>query len=445
MKKKIINNIYYSVIEKFFLIGIQFISTVLLVRLLARELYGVLGVVVGYYAFVQIVNVSLEAIIFKDHKNYDADLRKYFYNFWAFNVFKLGIFLIVGCLLSFYFLTRYDNIAFVYAIISITVTLNTESLIAPYIIYASSKFEQKFVTKMNISRGVINLILLLGLFYFPSLKYVALKDCLLGVFSVFLWKSLVYKKFNLTDTKVHFIRDLDLGFIKRSFISFSVWTHLIGVITNFVYKSDTFFLSFFVGLSTVGNYNIALNSANVANILPSILGYQNNVALSNTYGENDAMKISNNFLKLSFLLGVSTILIFFIFGKIYLRLVMGPDPMGQLGEINLYMMCIAIGLVTIKTIASPLTAYICIYGSVQKMLFRVLLPTLIVTISSYLSFSYFWGARGAAMANILIAFSWLIFLIKEIKNYNYVFPKVADLREDWQRISNLISARIYAK
>ena len=54
MKEKIISNIIFSMIEKFFLVGSQFVVSLLLIRLLPREEYGIIGIVVGYFTFIHI-------------------------------------------------------------------------------------------------------------------------------------------------------------------------------------------------------------------------------------------------------------------------------------------------------------------------------------------------------------------------------------------------------
>ena len=67
----------FSVIEKFFVVGSQFIMLVLLVRLLPHDDYGIIGIVAGYFAFIHILNFSMESIILRDHKKYDHHIEKY--------------------------------------------------------------------------------------------------------------------------------------------------------------------------------------------------------------------------------------------------------------------------------------------------------------------------------------------------------------------------------
>ncbi|MBT5491366.1 hypothetical protein HOK00_03485, partial [bacterium] len=212
--------------------------------------------------------------------------------------------------------------------------------------------------------------------------------------------------------------NINLKFVKETLFSYSLWTHLNGVVTNFIYRSDTFFLSFFVSLTIVGNYNIALNSANIANILPMIIGYQNSVAISNAKDKNQVFKISNHFILLSLLIGLVTIIGFYVLGNFYLYIITGQE---NNSEIFFYMMCIVTGLVIVKSFASPLNAYINIYGKVKNLFLQGMIPILIFTSGIYFFSSYMYGASGIAVANILVSFFWLLIIVYQASKNNYIF------------------------
>ncbi len=434
VKEKIIKNVLYSLLEKAGLIGGQFISSILLIRFLERSDYGIIGIVAGTYTFVNIFNLSLEAIIFRDHKLYKKDLNKIFYNFFLFAMAKSFVFISIGLFLSALLSKSYQNHNFIFGIISITSVFIAESFVSPCVIYASSQFEQKIVTQINLCRSLINMFLLLGLIYMPSIKYIAIKDSVIGLFSVMTWYVVFIKKFNIGIFKIDLIRDFDLNFIFRTLFSFSLWSHFAGLITNFIYRSDTFFLSFFTSLSVVGDYNIALNSANIANILPMILGYQNNVALSNAENKESAVELSNAFIRISFYLGIITVLFFIILGKPYLYLVTGQK---NITDIYAYMLCIMTSLVIVKTITSPLTSYINIRGNIKLFFFNVLLPVGIFTAIIYYFSAKLFGPLGIAASNIIVAAIWIILILREIKKYGYKFD-MFKLKSDYIFIKALI-------
>ena len=414
MRQKIISNIFSSGIEKIYIIVIQFITSIILIRLLPREDYGIIGIVVGYFAFVNLINISLESIILRDHKKLDENITDVMQNFFMFNFFKSILFIIVASVLSLVLSNIYENNGFLYAIWSITFITIADALTTPLIIYFSSKFNQKLVTKISILRYTLSLILLSGLFIYPELWYIALKDFFVSFVFVLGWFFISKNQLLFTPK----FTNINLKFVKETLFSYSLWTHLNGVVTNFIYRSDTFFLSFFVSLTIVGNYNIALNSANIANILPMIIGYQNSVAISNAKDKNQVFKISNHFILLSLLIGLVTIIGFYVLGNFYLYIITGQE---NNSEIFFYMMCIVTGLVIVKSFASPLNAYINIYGKVKNLFLQGMIPILIFTSGIYFFSSYMYGASGIAVANILVSFFWLLIIVYQASKNNYIF------------------------
>jgi len=390
-------------------------------------------VVAGYFVFIHILNISLESIILRDHKKYDDELERYIYNFFVFNILKSLLFIFLASLLSFYLVEKFLNHDFIYSIFSITAIYIADALVAPLIIYNSAKFNQKLVTKISFIRSILNVFILLGLFYTPTLQFVFFKDLVVSVIYIFLWLLATIKILDIK--KIDFKNDIDIAFIKKSLFGYSLWTHLNGVVTNFIYKSDTFFLSMFVGLVTVGNYNIALNSANVANILPMILGYQNSVAISHAKDKEQEFLISNTFIRLSVYIGIFTFIMFFFFGEFYLYLMTG-EHVNE--EIYFYMMMIVAGLVIVKSFASPLNAYINIKGSVYSLFKNVLIITLIFTSIIYFFSAKYFGTDGIAISNILVSLFWLSLIIKEVKKYNYRFDTLFQIQNDYRLINGFI-------
>ncbi|HIP34315.1 MAG TPA: hypothetical protein EYG89_06350 [Bacteroidia bacterium] len=409
VRKKIISNLLSSGIEKFFIIGVQFISSIILIRLLPREDYGIIGIVMGYFAFINIVNISLESIILRDHKKFDDNLHEVMQSFFMFNLLKSILFILIAFALSILLSNICENSGFIYAIWSITFITISDAITAPFVIYFSSKFNQKLVTKISILRYTLGLIILLGLYYYPELWFVAVKDFIISILFIGFWILTSFKHFNFIPK----VKSQDIVFIKEAFFSYSLWTHLNGVVTNFIYRSDTFFLSFFVSLILVGNYTVALNSANIANVLPMIVGYQNSIALSNAKDENQIYTISNHFILLSLVIGVATIIGFYLVGDFYLYLVTGKE---ENDEIFFYMMCIVTGLVIVKSFASPLVSYITIFQSVKKMVIFISLPIFITTVIMYYLGAKLYGVEGIALSNIFVSIVWLSVIILFLEN-----------------------------
>lgn len=425
MNHKLINNIFNSGIEKIILLSSQFVITMILIRTLGRESYGIIGIVTGYYAILSILNLSIEPIILRDHKKY-TDINKVIFNFEVFNIFKIVILLIFSLILSYFLSKNFTNINFLYSMGSIFIITSLEILISPFVFYASSQYRQQLVTKITFIRVVLNLILAMGLFYIPTLEYIFYKDIVIFIIILYLWINIAYKELNIKFTTKLFSQ-IDINFIWKTIVNYSLWSHLTSISTNIIYKIDTVFLSFFVGLNEIGDYNIALNSANVANILPGILGYQNKVALSHTKTEEEAYKISNMFIRLSIYIGLFTFIIFYFFGDFYLYLITGND---NNENIYIYMMFIVTGLIILKSFASGFTSFIAIKNNIKSLFIYITLPSLIsALILYYISASQF-GVYGIAFSNLLISLIWLVLFIVYLKKINYVFKEILSFKKD---------------
>jgi|GEM_PF-4496801 len=433
MSNKIIINVIQSIIEKIILIGTQFVLSFFLIRMLDRNDYGIIGVVTGYFVFVNFVNIGLESIMLRDHKKYEKDTSKYFLNFLIFNFIKILIFLVVAASLSLWLVFYYDDIGFLYAISSITIILIADTFVSPFLIYTTTKLKQNVVTKIATFRSILNIVLILGLILSPSLEYNALKDLIVSLLYMSIW--VIYSKKFIDYKEVFSKVNFDLKFIKTSLFQYSIWTHFNGAVTNFIYKSDTFFLSFFVSLNVVGNYNVALTSANVANLISMVFGYQNSVALTHAKSEKDSFEISNSFIRASVYLGLITLFIYIAFGKWYLRLITGQRDVDDMFS---YMILIVVGIIIVKTFASPLTAYINIKGSVKQLFRTVLVPTFVLSLIIYFVSSKFFGPLGVAVSNVIIASFWIIALSKEVKKYEYDFTSIFNFKGDYLFIKQFL-------
>ena len=208
-----------------------------------------------------------------------------------------------------------------------------------------------------------------------------------------------------------------------------MWVHLIGVISNIIYKADAFILYYFVSLQIIGNYNIALSVANIASIIPSVLINQNNVALSHCKTVEDSKLTTGKFLRLSLYVGIVSLIGFVILGKFYLRLITKND----VDIIYEYMLYIVGGLLVVKMIVSPLVSYINLKGDVKGLLLRVQLPLLLTVLLNYALMSYLYGPKGAAISNLINSVLWLIFLAIEVRRYRFKISDIGSFKADYNQ------------
>jgi O-antigen/teichoic acid export membrane protein len=421
---KIGSNIMYAVLDRIFWIVAQFISSILIIRLLARESFGIIGVVAGLYAILNLLNISLEAVIVRDHKKFQDNLSEYLSDFMMFNVGKSLVILFLGAVVGLVLTSVYHETGFWFSVASITMLLVTESLIAPLVVYANVSYRQKFIMKVNIARSAASTVLLVGLIVYPSLLYIACKDVVVSVLTLVLWFGWSKSRLALSLSNMLKFKKVHLTTLKEYFLSFSLWSHLVGVASNFTYRADAFFLSLFSGLGEVGNYNIALSAGNSANILPSVLSYQNSIALSNAENSKTSQTISQDFLRWSVYLNLVTFVGFAVLGSWYLYLLTGvrSNP-----RIYFNFLCIVLGLTLAKSITGPIMSHAAVNGSLKRMFWRVSFPAFLVAFATYPLAAWRWQAVGVAVANIIIAAAFLLFAMKEGGEQGFEFPRLSEL------------------
>jgi len=436
MNRPLLTNILSSFTDKAFAAATLFAATVLVVRLLPREDYGVMGVAAGCGALIQILNLSLESIILRDHRTHTAHPERFLLSFIAFNLAKAVPICLLVLGLGAALASMHSQPDFLWAMGSVGALVIAESIVAPFVVYASAQYQQRLVTALNIGRFSLNLVLLAGLLKWPTLTYLFVKDIAVMIALLLAWWIASRRVLALDFSRVSFRRDVSIPFIRDTLMSYSLWVHLTSVCTTFVYRADTIFLSCFAPLATVGNYNVALSGANVANIAPSILGYQNSVALSYARDRQEAFRLTDLFLRMSVYIGGITLVAFCVLGIPYLQLVTGQD---HVSEMYVYLVCIVGGLVVAKTAASPLAAYVNVKGDVKSMFLRVTLPVALLTAVSYYCAARWFGAFGVAASNLLNGAIWLALLWKETRRYGYRLPAWSGYVGDLQRVQGWLA------
>ena len=109
-------------------------------------------------------------------------------------------------------------------------------------------FKQKKITYINLICNLINIILVSGIIFFPSVKYIFFKESIFTIFYLLIWYIILRREKLLEELNLN----INIQYVINSIKSYSLWTHLNGAITNFIYRSDIFFLSLFFDLETIG-------------------------------------------------------------------------------------------------------------------------------------------------------------------------------------------------
>lgn len=439
MKDSLVLNIAYSFLEKTFQIISGFFSSFIIIRLLDREDYGIIGIVAGFYALINIFNFSYESIIIKDHNKFEQKESSELGHFLAFSIIKFMVLFIVSFALSIFLYEKYQRLDFIYAVGSIFLNFSIDFLPASLILFVTSKFKQDLVSKVAFVRYFLNVAFLVGLYFFPTLKFILIKDIFIFVIVLLAWIYISKFKLNLDIPLARSLFNFDINKFKRNVSEFSLWSHLVSCVTFFIYRADTIFLSLFSPLKIIGNYNVALSCGNFANIAPSILGFQNSVAISNVTSKHDIERVSSSFTRVSVISSILMTFGLFIFGEILLKIITGNE---DVNEIFFYTKCIVIGLLIVKSLASPMVSVINMKGDIKSLFFKVNIPVFFVTAVSYFLSAKYYGARGIALANIGNSLFWLILVYLEFKKMNVKLNLTSGYKEDFIKLFTVIRSKI---
>lgn len=425
--RALLRNLISSFIDKIIIILNQFFTILLMGRFLPREVYGEWGIALSLFVFIHFFNMSGEAILYREHKNIEKDESSIMAGMISFSAIKTVVFLLIAAGLSFF----YSSTELRWALMAMGCLMGGEAMIASLQTFLIIKMRQDIVAKINGFKGIISLIFLFGLLLFPSLQYIFYKELFTAIiiFAVYLFSVSKLFHFRVKDL---LIRLGNWNYVWRGLWNYSFWVHLIGVTTNFIYKADIFFLSLFCPLAIVGNYTLALNSANFANILPALLGQQASVALGHLQDKEKSLRLTHLFIRWSIILSVLTMLGFWILGKWYLRMVSGGENISQM---FFYLLCIVGGLVLVKSVASPLVAYLNILGDVKKLFWRVNLPLLLIASASYYFSAKIWGDIGVAYANIFNSLIWVLLVLVQAHREGFCWKGFCTFNSEYQIIS----------
>jgi O-antigen/teichoic acid export membrane protein len=429
VKDLLVKNIFQSFIEKAGIMIIQFLISLIMIRNLEREMFGVIAIVGGSFALTNFINFPLENFLLKEEKNKKENLNRSLNQYLTFSFGKVLLFVAIALISTCFIVYKNYSMNYLCAIWSCCFVLILDTMASPFIFLSSVLLQQKLITRISFIRWTLSILLLLPLFYSQSLVWVLIKDIIVCIVTLSCWIFQTRKHFGI-DTK---IEKLDINEAWEKFKAFTLWTHLIGAITNIIYKADAVVLSWFASLSTVGNYNIALNAGNMANVIPSLLAYQNSVALSYADTPEKSHRLTIRFFRLTLYISAFTLLGYLLLGSFYLKLLTGQS---ENPEINLYMINIVIGILIVKTLISPMVSFINIKGNVKSLFMKVKLPLLFISFINYVLFAKFAGALGLSLANVINAFLWVFLIMLEIRQYQFKIKDVFNIKEDLRDIKH---------
>jgi len=392
LKRKLFELTLYSFLDRVFFRLYGIISFILIVRLLSRTDIGIIGIAGGYLALFNFLNLAPETILLRDFPKIKNNINQFLSSFIVFWFVRSAIIIILSAIVGFFLYQQFGEIIVLIYFLGTTLIFNMgmfQSLIQE-LFYVS--FKQKIAMIVNIILMAISIFLILILFFRPTLIFYLFLSFLASFIGMLSWLFLLKRYFSF---KFIYTKN-NLKIIKESIRDFALWQHLNGVITYVIYRIDTVILSFFVALTIVGDYTIALGIANFFFFVPQIVQKSAMVGLSNIKNKSEESLFMSIALKYSFILGIMQLLLFIVFGKWVIQTLFTRMYVEQ---IYLYTVLITCG-VTILNFMRPIMSLIASKCNLREGFLKVYLPALIMSLIGYIVLTYLYGPIGTAIGNI---------------------------------------------
>lgn len=411
LKNKLFGLTAYSFIDTVLLRFFGVISFIIIVRLLDRSDIGIIGVATGYLVFFNFLALAPETILLRDYPKVKDRINQYISSFMIFWFIRSFIMIVLAGIIAFFLYHQFENRIVPIYFIGATVLFNMgmfQSLITE-LFYVS--FRQKIVMTMHIVLSLFATGLVFLLFFKPTLMFYLFLSFISTFVGLVTWYYLLKRYFAF---KFIYAKD-SLKIVKNSIKDFALWQHFNGTITYLIYRIDTVILSFFVTLTIIGDYTIALGIANFFFLVPQIVQKTAMVGLSNINTKTEEGLFMSIVLKYSFILGIAQLLLFILFGKWIIQTLFTSEHVEQ---IFLYTVLITCG-VTILNFMRPVMSLIASKCSLKEGFFQVYLPAGIMALVGYIILTYFYGPVGTAIGNIV---GYSVFALLQYSFINKKYP-----------------------
>lgn len=396
LREKVANLTFFSLLDTILGKAIHLISLIVLVKLLSRGDFGVIGISFGYLAILSFLSLAPETVLYRDFPNIKSDkkINLCISSFILFGLFRTLIILVISCAVGGCLYWYYKDYIIPLSFIIITLGSNIILLQGPIKELLRVDFRQKLATITGFFIEVaILFIIISALFLSPSLVVYLSVFLATSICALMVWLTILKRIYNFSWV---FSRDT-MKVLKHSIWDFSFWNHLNGSMTNLIYNVDTAILSLCgMSLIVIGNYTVALKLSNFFFVVPMILQGTNTIALSNVKKEKSSFTVSL-FLKYILIISLIQLIIFILFGRWAIETFITPKDSELIFQ---HALLIIIG-VSILNIVRPLISWVAIKGSLKQVFFKVYLPSGIISFFIYLILTKYFGSIGTAFGNIV--------------------------------------------
>jgi len=414
------------------------LSFILLVRLLAKEEIGAIGVANAYLVLLQFLDVKPIMVLLRDYPKISGDRAERdlrltaFLVFW---VFQALVMLALGLVLRVFALGGYGvaGLPFLFFGLMIDLIALTLQELVKTVLYAD--FQQGVATAVGVCLGLLRLGCLLVLFQRPELSTYTWVLIGTSLWNGAVWLWLLRRRLSFRPVLSRRIPSI----LKASLSEYGIWNHGQTVATKTLLLVDTLVISRVASLREVASYTIALSFTSVFFFsIPWQLARSLQVVLSHQTRDEGRFQVINGFLKVNALLSLAQLAGVLVLGRWLIRLLFG----GNVDE-EVFRFALIIGIgATIMNFGWPLISIINTFCNLRRAFLSTFLPAALLGVLIYVAAGLLGGAAGVAYANILV-YSIVLFGLILFLRGSYRFPLELRLitSEEKSALRELIRAR----
>lgn len=419
--KKVAGNTAFSIADVLLTKCVTIIAFVLLVRLLPNEAIGAIGVATGYVVLITYLDIQPIRVLLRDYPGLSVDtfardeLLTALFGFWCLQVIAM---IVVAASLSVWVIAplAIPGLTFVYIALALDfVALSLQGWIK--LIYYVN-LQQRTATRLSLIIAICRICAYGVLLYWPSLNTYSWILILSAFCTGAVWCVAFTRRFKFRPKWTGKLTSL----IRRTLADYGLWEHLNRTVVNTFFTFHLVILSWFAGISEMGNYTVALRFASLLTLVPAQLNAALQVAGAN-YSESDHRYMAiQAILKINGLLSMMQFLVIILFGEQIMAILFG-DEVAKASFI--YALVISLGI-TLFNLGYPLIGIINNYCKIEKSFKYVYLPALLVGLVAYFGAAANFGAIGVAWGNV-VAFGVLAVGISLFVARHYPIPLTAKL------------------
>lgn len=379
----------FSAIEAIGSRGFDFLNLVILLNTLSPEDLAEFGVASSLLFIFNLVLITPETSLLRDQKKHkrDGSLPRHLSSFYQFSALKItSLYLLAAAAL-------FLRDSYPWALPSILLAISAQQIQFSEIsrIFRRMELKQKQVARIEIvSKGSLT-IACCALLWWPHLQLYLLIYLVWSLSISVVWLAIIRKD---TAPPLVPIREA-ANRIRNAVLGFSLWQHISGALTYYLYNIDPLFLKIYgTSVSEIATYTAALKVSNLCFVVPMFLQSFVPVALANAKAnEKDAFF---KLLKLNLAIAIAQIACIAIAGP-WIAQAFGATT-ENLPLFYTLMIIINIGVLLLN-ITRPISTYLLIKDSPKRLLFLIFIPTAVLATAAYPLGINSWGVVGCAVAS----------------------------------------------